>query len=139
MVRFIFDKPLTGEEIRDIIQKELGSTFRVSIKKNRVEIIQDTTKACIFTFKRKESGTECSGPSGFMPLGLPRTATIIGSTALLTVVFYQSKNYLILGMGALILALLMRLPAQSLVEKVTGILKSVARRFKKQNTELVCS
>ena len=126
MVKFVFEKIVTGEEIKDIFQKELGQSFRIQIKKNRIEIVQDTTKACIFIFKEKDGRTECSSPSGYMPLGLPRVAIIFASIVILSVAFYQNNNYLILGIGALILSLLMRLPSQSLVEKVTEILRKMA-------------
>jgi len=126
MVKFVFEKIVTGEEIKDIFQKELGQSFRIQIKKNRIEIVQDTTKASIFIFKEKDGRTECSSPSGYMPLGLPRVAIIFASIVILSVAFYQNNNYLILGIGALILSLLMRLPSQSLVEKVTEILRKMA-------------
>jgi len=125
MVRFVFEKILTGEELRDLFQKELGSEYRVQVKMNRIEIMQDTTKACLFVFKKNNGRTECSSPSGYMPLGVPRVAIIFAAVGLLTLAFYQNNNYLILVIGALILSLLMRLPSQSLVDKVTGIMRSM--------------
>ena len=127
MVKYVFEKVMTGEVIKDIFQKELGSGFRIQVKKNRIDIVQDTTKACIFLFKEEDGKTECSSPSGYMPLGLPRVVIIFVSIAVFSVTFYQSKNYLVLGVGALILSLLMRLPSQSLVEKVTEILRKVTQ------------
>jgi hypothetical protein len=126
MKKYLFDKAMTGEELMAIFQKELGAEYRVQVKRNRIEIVQDTTKACLFVFKEKEGRTECSSPSGYMPLGLPRVAIIFAAIALLTLAFYQNNNYLILVVGALILSLLMRLPSQPLVDKVTGILGKVA-------------
>jgi hypothetical protein len=126
VAKFVFNKIMTGEEISDILQKELDPSYRMNLKKNRIEIVQDTTKACIFLFKEKDGRTECTSPSGYMPLGLPRAVIIFGSIAILAVLFYQNNNYLILGIGALILSLLMRLPSQSLVEKVSGVLRKVA-------------
>ena len=70
MVKFAFEKVMTGEELREMIQKELGSEYRVQVKRNRIEIVQDTTKACLFVFKENNGRTECSSPSGYMPLGL---------------------------------------------------------------------
>jgi hypothetical protein len=126
MKKYLFDKAMTGEKLMAIFQKELGAEYRVQVKRNRIEIVQDTTKACLFVFKEKEGRTECSSPSGYMPLGLPRVAIIFAAIALLTLAFYQNNNYLILVVGALILSLLMRLPSQPLVDKVTGILGKVA-------------
>ena len=126
MVRFAFEKMMTGEELRNIFQKELGSEYRVQVKRNRIEIVQDTTKACLFVFKENNGRTECSSPSGYMPLGIPRVVIIFASIALLALVFYQNNNYLIMVIGALILSLLMRLPSQPLVDKVTEILQKVA-------------
>jgi len=117
---------MTGEELRDIFQKELGSEYRVQAKRNRIEIVQDSTKACVFAFKENNGRTECSSPSGYMPLGWPRTAIIFAAIGLLTLAFFQNNNYLILVIGALILSLLMRLPSQSLVDKVTEILRRMA-------------
>lgn len=127
MARYVFDKVMTGEEIQDLFQKDLGSEYRIQVKRNRIEIVQDTTKACILVFKEKDGRTECGSPSGYMPLGIPRTAIIFGSFAFLAVIFYQSNNYLTLAIGALILSLLMRLPSQSLVDKISEILRKVAR------------
>jgi len=126
MVRFAFEKVMTGEELRDIFQKELGSEYRVQAKRNRIEIVQDTTKACLIVFRENNGRTECSSPSGFMPVGMPRTAIIFAAIGLMTLALYQNNNYLILVIGALILSLLMRLPSQSLVDKVTEILRRVA-------------
>lgn len=126
MVKFAFEKVMTGEELKDIIQKELGSEYRIQVKRNRIEIVQNTTKACLFVFKEKDGRTECSSPSGYMPLGLPRLVIIFASIAFLAVAFYQSNNYLVIVVGALILSLLMRLPSQILVEKVTEILRKLA-------------
>jgi hypothetical protein len=126
MVRYAFGKVVTGEELRDIFQKELGSEYRVQVKRNRIEIVQDGTKACIIAFKEENGRTECSSPSGYMPLGLPRTFIVFAGIGLLALAFYQNNNYLILVIGALILSLLMRLPSQSLVDKATEILHRVA-------------
>jgi len=126
MVRFAFEKVLTGEELKDIFQKELGSDYRVEVKRNRLEIVQDMTKACLLVFRENNGRTECSSPSGYMPPGVPRTAILFAAIGLFTLAFYQNNNFLILLIGALILSLLMRLPSQSLVDKVTGILRRAA-------------
>ena len=126
MVKFAFDKVMTGEELRDIFQKELGSECRVRVKGHRIEIVQDTTKACLFVFKENNGRTECSSPSGYMPLGVPRVVIIFAAIGLLALAFNQNNNYLILVIGALIISLLMRLPSQSLVDKVTEIFRKVA-------------
>ena len=126
MVKFAFERVMTGEELRDIFQKELGSEYRVQVKGHRIEIVQDTTKACLFVFKENNGRTECSSPSGYMPLGLPRVVIIFAAIALLALAFNQNNNYLILVIGALIISLLMRLPSQSLVDKVTEIFRKVA-------------
>jgi len=126
MVRFAFEKILSGEELRDIFKKELGSEFRVQVKRNRIEIVQDSTKACLIVFRENNGRTECSSPSGFMPPGVPRIAILFAAIGLLTLAYFQNSNFLILLIGALILSLLMRLPSQSLVDKVTEILRRVA-------------
>jgi hypothetical protein len=57
MVKFVFEKVMTGEDIKDIFQKELGSEYHVQMKGNRIEIVQDTTKACLFVFKENNGRT----------------------------------------------------------------------------------
>ncbi|MDP2966548.1 MAG: hypothetical protein Q8N39_11040 [Pelolinea sp.] len=128
MAKFVFDKIVTGEEIKGIIQKDLGPAYRVEVKKNRLEIVQDASKGCYIFFQDKDGSTVCRGPSGYMPFGVLRVAIVLGALALLTLVFYRSENYLVLGIGALLLSLLLRAPSRELVKRVAGILEKVASK-----------
>jgi hypothetical protein len=128
MAKFAFDKIVTGEEIGDIIQKDLGPAFRVEVKTNRIEIVQDASKGCAIYLREKEGRTICRGPQGYMPSTGLRVAIPIGAFVLLFVIG-QSVGYLVVGIGVLpmiILYLLMKAPSQELVKRVAGILGKVA-------------
>jgi len=66
MARFVFDKIVTGDEIKGIIQKDLGSAFRVEVKKNRIEVVQDASKGCAILLREKDGRTSVE-PHGYMP------------------------------------------------------------------------
>ena len=132
MASYIFDKVMTGEEIKSIIQKDLGSAFRVEVKKNRIEIVQDASKGCLFQFQEKDGSTVCVGPYGSMLSFRLRAAIVFGVCALSLLAFFLSRGSLVVGIGAIPMIfaplLLIEAPSQILVKKVAGILEKVASK-----------
>jgi hypothetical protein len=130
MTKYVFDRIMSGEEIRDMIQKELGLGFRVQVKINRIEIVQDASKACLFLFHEVDGRTECTNPSGYMPFGVLRIAVILVTLTLFFIVNVLTNNtsFIIFGLEALVIILLMRSPSQGLVKRVREILEKEARK-----------
>ncbi|MCX6559475.1 MAG: hypothetical protein NTZ26_03070 [Candidatus Aminicenantes bacterium] len=128
MGKYAFDKIMTGEEIKDIIQKELGPAFRMKVKPKRIEIIQDATKGCAVQVRERDGRTICRGPYGYMPSDGLRAAIIIGGFAAMFILGL-SLGYFVVGIGVLpmaVLLLLMNAPSRPLVKRVAGILGKVA-------------
>lgn len=132
MAEFAFDKMVTGDEIKGILQKDLGSAFRVEVKKNRIDVIQDGLRGCVIKLRERDGKTICRGPGAYIPSGALRaviiSVIIIGEFAILFL-FAVSMNYLFLLIAALapyILMLLMN--TQKHVKRVAGILEKVASK-----------
>jgi hypothetical protein len=130
MGKFVFPKIVTTEELRGMFEKELGSAYRVTVKKNMVEIVQDAAKGCAIQTKDKDGKTICSGPYSFMPSPKLALAVVLSFFVLLFVIGL-SMGYLVVGIGVLpmiVLFLLMKVPSQKLVKRVAGILEKLARK-----------
>ncbi|MCJ7519516.1 MAG: hypothetical protein MUO42_07595 [Anaerolineaceae bacterium] len=126
MAVFKFKRIVSGEEIKGIIQKELGSTFGVEVRKNRIEVMQDACRGCLFLFQEKDGQTISSRPVGYMPSGGLRAAIVFGATALFLLTYFLGKNTFVRITGAIPMifaSLLMRLPSRGLVKRVAGILE----------------
>jgi len=123
VAKFVFDKIVTGDEIKGIIQKDLGSDFRVEVKENRIQVVQDALRVVQFSCENKDGKTVCQGPYGDVSIGL-RLAIFLGAAVLLSLIG-ASMGYLVIVPGALpmiILALLRKAPSRALVARVAGIL-----------------
>jgi hypothetical protein len=130
MAKFVFHNMMTGEEIKDTLQKDLGPAFRVELKKKRMEIVQDALRACAVQCRQVEGRTVCQGPYGYIPSAGVRSAIILGALAMLFVIG-QIMGYLVIGIGVIpmiILMLIMKAPSQELVGRVTAILQNAARK-----------
>ena len=131
MAVFKFERIVTGEEIKEVIQKELGSTFSVEIRKNRIEVVQDASRGCLFLFQEKDGQTISSRPVGYMPSGGLRAAIVFGVTALFLLTYFLGKDTLVRIIGAIPMifaSLLMRLPSRGLVKRVAGILEKATSK-----------
>jgi hypothetical protein len=132
MAKFEFDRLVTGEEIKGMIEKDLGSGFRVEVKKNRIEIAQDGLRGCFIQWREKEGRTICVGPSAYQPSVGLRTAVMIGPIVLLEIIAV-SMGYLVVGiLPAIVIGWIAFLIAGSLsrelVRSVAGILERIARK-----------
>jgi hypothetical protein len=130
MAKYEFDKIVTREEIKDLIQKELGPDFRMTVKPKRIEIVQSATKGCAVQVREKGGKTICRGPYGYMPSAGLRAAILIGAFAVMFLIGL-SLGYFVVGIGFLpmaILFLLMNAPSRPLVKRVAGILEKTASK-----------
>jgi len=132
MAKFEFDRIVTGEEIKVMIEKDLGSGFRVEVKKNRIEIAQDGLRGCFIQWREKEGRTICVGPSAYQPSVGLRNAVMIGPMVL-TEIIALSMGYLVVGiLPAIVISMVAFLIALSLsrelVKRVAGILERIARK-----------
>jgi hypothetical protein len=130
MTKYVFDRIMSGEEIRDLMQKELGPEFHVKAIKNRIEIVQNASKACVFLFHEIDGKTECTNPGGYLPFGILRITMILGALASFFVinVLSNTTSYIVFGLEGIVIVLLMRSSSQSLVKRVRGILENEARK-----------
>ena len=125
MAKYVFQRVVNAETVKGLLEKELGTTCRLEVKKNRIEIVQDAVKGCALLVKEKDGKTICTGPYGYMPSGGLRAAIVIGALAPLFVIGL-SVGYLVVGIGAIpavILVLLMKVPSRDLVRRVAGIME----------------
>jgi hypothetical protein len=125
--RFVFDKIVTPEKLREMLENEMGSDYRITVKKGRIEIVQDASSGCVIQTKDKNGKTVCSGPYGFMPSGGLRAALIIGVFALFFIIGLR-MGYLVIGIGLIpliILMLLMKAPSRELVSNVSDVMKRI--------------
>ena len=126
MARFVFNKIVTADEIKGLIQEGLGSGFRVEVKKNRIEVIQDASKGCT-VLSREEAGRTSVELHGYMPSGGLRGAILLGTVVLLFSIGHSIAGYLAFGIGALPTIMLV-LPSQELVRRVVEIFGKVATK-----------
>jgi TPR repeat protein len=127
MAHLEFDRIVTGEELKGMVQKAFGSGFRLTLKKKRIEIVQDAAKGCVIQVREARGKTICKGPYGYMPSGGLRIAIILGAFVLLFLIG-QAMGYLVIGIGALpmiVLVLIMKAPSQDLVKRVRGIVEKL--------------
>ena len=128
MTEFAFDKMVTGDEIKGILQKDLGSAFRVEVKKNRIEVIQDALRGCVIKLRERDGKTICRGPGGYIPPGAFRVVIIIGALVLFFL-FVVSMNFLLFLI--IVLMPFISIPlmnSQKHVKRVAGILEKVASK-----------
>ena len=126
MAKLVFKRIISLEEIKNILQKNLGSAFQVEVKNNHINVVQDASKGCLVLRREKEGSTTVE-LSGYMPSGGLRAAIILGIIVLLFIFGWQ-LGYLVIGIGAipLILALLlMKIPSRSLVGRIEEIFKEL--------------
>jgi hypothetical protein len=130
MAKFEFDRIVTIEEIKSMVEKALGSGFQIALKKNRIEIVENATKGCVIQVGEKQGRTFCKGPFGYMPSGGLRAALIFGALVILFLIGL-AVGYLVVGIGAIpmiILILIMKAPSQELVRRVTGVLETLTKK-----------
>ena len=132
MAKFEFDRIVTGEEIKGIIEKDLGSAFRVQLNKKRVEIVQDGLRGCLISFEEKNGRTICKGPFRYIPSVGLRVATQFGPFVLVEIIAL-SMGYLFVGifpacvLGTVVFVIVYSLSGE-LVKRVTGMLEKVAAK-----------
>jgi hypothetical protein len=129
MAKFVFDRIVTGEEIKGLIQEDLGTAFRVEVKKGRLEIEQDGSRGCTVQLRDKDGRTSAV-PAGYMPSPGLRAVMVLPVPLVMAFVLLQPFAPLVAG-GAAALAVfialsLMRAPSRQLVTRVSGILGRVS-------------
>jgi hypothetical protein len=128
MAKFVFDKILTGDEIKGILQKGLSSDFRVEAKKNRIQVVQDALRGCVIKLRENDGKTTCRGPHGYVPSIWLRLAMCLGCLVLMFLMVQAQGNSFIwngvmpFAIPFTILILLIKVPSRELVGRVEGIL-----------------
>jgi len=128
MAKFEFDKIVTVEEMKNMIEKDLGSEFHVKVNNNRIEIKQDATKGCAIQLQEKDGKTICK-PYGYMPSGGIRLAITFPLIAGSVLVGFASGYVIIGGLGPVLAILIMKAPSLELVERVSKFFEKLARRI----------
>jgi hypothetical protein len=130
MAKIEFEKIMTFGEIKALLHKDLNSKISVEVKKNRIEVVQDSSKGCLILLGEKDGRTSV-GLTGYMPSGGLRAAlTFIPFGIWFFLLFFiaQSTSYLVIVLlGAalpIILITLMRAPSKDLVSRVELILRN---------------
>lgn len=141
MEKFQFNKVVKGEEIKDMVEKELGLKFRYELKKmskgwSGIKIVQDRLRGCWVSYKEKEGRTICQvypytslGPLLFL---LAYTPTIL--IELIFIVFFGKILVgdimlliltLILPMTLLwIMISIQRSRSRNIYQRIVGIIKN---------------
>lgn len=141
MEKFQFNKVVKGEEIKDMLEKELGSKFNYELKKmnkgwSGIKIVQDHLRGCWVSYQEKEGRTICQvypythlGPLLFL---LAYTPTIL--IELIFIVFFG--KILVGDVMLLILTLILpmtligimisiqRNRSRNIYQRVVGIIKN---------------
>lgn len=126
MAKFIFNRIVSREEIKNILQKHLDSVFQVELKNNNINVVQDASKGRL-VLSREKDGVTTIELSGYMPSGGLRAAIILGVMALLFIIGLQI-GYIVIGIGVIpvLLALfLMKAPSRFLVRRIEEIFTEI--------------
>jgi len=130
MANIVFEKTMKMGDIQALLRKDLDSKISVEIKKNRIVVVQDSSKGCIILLGEKDGRTS-AGLSGYMPSGGLRAAITIPPFVIWFFLIFslsQTTNFFVIVMiGAvlpLILITIMKAPSQELVRKVEQILSN---------------
>jgi len=142
MAKFVFNKVVTRETIKDSIEKALGPGFSVTLDKNGIKIIKSASQGCFVRTKMKYGETVCSGPYSFMSSGLLRIAILFGVVGVMFVIGLMF-GYLVFGpgmVGVLIYFFIMKIICQEVVDRVAEILsdleKDLAKDIDEQKTTI---
>lgn len=125
MAKVEFGKIIAIETIKELLEKELGPEFEIKIKKNRIVIVQDSTKGCSIRLKEKNGATICKGPYGSMPsFGL----RMLYSLANIALIYYLIWNMGYIGIAisllpSTLMVLIIRTPSLQLVNNVKDIIE----------------
>lgn len=130
MAKVEFEKVMTAVEVKDLLQKHLGSKYSIKITKKRIEVAQDSSKGCLILLTEKDGRTS-AGLAGYMPSGGLRAAITIPPFVIWFFLIFslsQTTNFFVIVMiGAmlpLILITIMKAPSQELVRRVEQILSN---------------
>lgn len=144
MAKYEFDRVVTGEELKGMVEKALGSGFWFAVKKNRIEIVQDAARGCIIQVREKDGRTICKGPYVYTPsVGIRIVAlglVFLWCVVILTIIRKYVSKYVgedVIGalliiisavLSAFLTARIMVAPSQKLARRVGEVLEELAKK-----------
>ena len=125
MAMRVRNKNATPITVAKKLRNALGSAFTVSLSKDRLTIDQGGMWACYVRLKWKGKKFTFQGPYGIMPSPLLRLAIAFPCVAGFVAIGAISGHGLLAGFGPLIAILIMKGPAQSIVNKVKPVMEQI--------------
>jgi hypothetical protein len=137
MEKFQFNKVVKGKEIKDMVEKELGSTYRYELKEtnrpwNNIKIMQDRFRGCIINYREKNGKTICTVIPRAPSLGLVMLIVVSPFILLelILIVFFGLVEVGIVTMLILVFVLpqilifIMNRKSHDLFQRVVSIIKN---------------
>lgn len=128
MAKYMFEKVLTAEAIKQMIEKDLGSTYQLKVIRNRIQIVQDAARGCALLVKEKDGKTICQGPHSFMPSVGLRIAIVLPFVVGFVVLGVMTGRTILAGLGPVLAFALGKalLRSGDLVGRVSGLMERLS-------------